>query len=79
MKEVRNLSDVQFGLSEHTLNKQKKVKSDGEISTLLGKKNVLSGGEPEVLNLIEFLKEKIINISAEVKLMLDEYDFYQAR
>lgn len=73
------LLDVELGLSEHNLNKQKTSKSSGEIRTLLGKKNLLSVGEPEVFNLIELLEEKEAEIPAEVKLMLDEYDFYQVR
>jgi hypothetical protein len=73
------LFDVEFGLSENTINKQRKLSSEGEISTLLGKKNKLSIGIPEVWNLVKLLEEKESQISAEVKLMLNEYDFYQVR
>lgn len=77
LKEV--LFDVDFGLGENTLNKQRKVSSAGEISTLLGKKNRLSVGIPETWNLIDLFKEKGVDIPAEVELLLDEYDFYQVR
>jgi hypothetical protein len=73
------LFDVEFGLSEVALNEQKKHRSAGEIKTLLGKKNRLSIGEPEVWNLVELFEEKGSQISAEVKLMLNDYDFYQVR
>lgn len=79
LREDNILFDVEFGLSEHNLNKQKKSKSSGEIRTLSGKKNLISVGEPEVFNLIELLEEKKTEVPAEVKLMLDEYDFYQVR
>lgn len=77
LKEV--LFDVDFGLGKNTLNKQSKVSSAGEISTLLGKKNRLSVGTPETWNLVDLFKEKRVDIPAEVKLSLDEYDFYQVR
>jgi hypothetical protein len=73
------LFNVEFGLSENTLNKQHKLSSEGEIKTLLGKKNRLSIGIPEVCNLVELLKEREAQVSSEVKLMLNEYDFYQVR
>jgi hypothetical protein len=73
------LFDVEFGLSEVALDRQRKLRSAGEIKTLLGKKNRLSIGEPEVWNLVELFEEKGSQISAEVKLMLNDYDFYQVR
>ncbi len=79
MKKEKNLFNVQFGLSEKNLNKQKKVKSAVKISKLLRKKNILSVGEPEVFNLVKLYKEKNVDIPIEVKLMLKEYDFYQVR
>lgn len=45
----------------------------------MGKKNKISVGIPEVWNLVDLLKEKQCDVPAEVKLMLDEYDFYQVR
>ena len=79
LKKDNILLDVEFNLTEQSLQKQKNSKPSGEIKTLLGKKNLISVGEPEVLNLVQLLEEKRSVIPADVKLMLDEYDFYQVR
>jgi hypothetical protein len=70
---------VDFQVRKSVLDKQRKSHSAEEISTLLGKKNKISVGIPEVWNLVDLLKEKKCDIPAEVKLMLDECDFYQIR
>jgi hypothetical protein len=75
----KNLLNIEFGLSEHTLHERKQMKSPTEIKTLSGKKNMLMLGEPEVLNLPELMKAKGAKIPGDIKLMLDDYDFYQVR
>jgi len=73
------LFEVEFGLSETTLiNNQRNIPA-GDISTFLGKKNKISVGKPQVMNIEKALKEKNIKTTAKIKQMLDKSDFYHIR
>ena len=70
------LFNVEFGLKETT---QTRSAGEGEITTILGKKNILYVSDPVVSNQLELSRKDGTKIPAEIELMIDEYNFYHIR